>query len=254
MITNAPQEVYETMEELIEDKYPDLHSFGVTITAQMSQTNNGLKQHGYPVCIITKGTTEKDRAAPIKMRDVRILIDQTTWFFLSDEDKRGALDEALYAIDVQTEEVMISEEHPDKPGTFWSVRKHRAKLDECGRPKIKIRPCDIFIKGYTEVAERNGLHCVAVKQLAEISEDGQLQFPWHREPDRPRKEPVSVAASAPAISPAARESVRPAKGKSKAKPKGGKPGGGKGKAPKPNPAGEKVVEELLRDGSISQEA
>jgi hypothetical protein len=240
MYTEADTGVYAMINRLIDQHHPELRNAGVTILCQMLDSKNGLKLHGYPCYATVKIVGDKDRAAG--MQDARITLDAKEWFYLSDERKLAILDHELHHLVVDTEPCIINEEDPKRPGVFRDVAGRRAKEDDNGRPKLKMKLHDVQLGWFRAIAERHGEASIEAEQAATLCHaDGQLLFPWFR----PEVDLVEVN-SVVAVSPAAKASLQQAKKKAdKAK--------SKRKAPKPNPAGEKVVEELL-SGSAGTEA
>lgn len=70
--------------------------------------------------------------------DAQILIDQKQFESMSENRQRAILDHCITSLEISLDD------------------KGFVKTDDAGRPKLKIRECDWFLKGFRSIAERYG--------------------------------------------------------------------------------------------------
>lgn len=166
----ADSDVFALIKELIADNHPELDEAGVKVGARFAYAprddNTGepkgaaLKHHGYEAAAIVKIVSQKDRV--MGFPDAVIDIDGMAWEQgWSDERKRGVLDHELTHLEVKRD---------DEGGIL---------LDDCNRPKLKIRLHDWELGGFESIARRYKEQALEVEAARAMADKyGQLLFPW----------------------------------------------------------------------------
>jgi len=122
-----------------------------------------LMHHGAPALA-------KVRAMPTPFRahglgDVELLVDGDRWKRLGKPTRYAVLDHELTHVELVFDDA------------------GRLQRDDCGRPKVQIRPHDWQFGWFAEVAERHGTASIEVQQASMIQANaGQLLFPGMGEP------------------------------------------------------------------------
>lgn len=147
--SEAPEEVYDLLEEVIDKLHKDLEGSEPLILFK----HNGWKSKGKVVFAKIKILGDDLRTTLGK--DFILYLNADFWKSLSDPQKRYILDHQLSTLDVTT----------DKHGD--------AKTGNDGRPKLKSLPYDI--EAYAAVIKRHGAIMEDVKRLAlSLKETNQL--------------------------------------------------------------------------------
>lgn len=132
-----PQSVLDLINKVIEDNHPDLLNNDVTVDALFALTEDApLKDGGYSTMSVTKINNLKLRVKG--MKDAEIVLDKTVWESINEKAQIALLDHALTKLEVKK----------DKEG--------ETKIDDCGRPCLKIRKYDYRLGLFRDVAIRNG--------------------------------------------------------------------------------------------------
>lgn len=127
-----------------------------------------LKHHGWPALAIVKLNSYQDRVEG--KPDITIKIDADWWKEHSEPEQRALLDHELMHVKVRI----------DDDGN--------ALADDCGRPKLTMRPHDWEFSGFRIVAERHRDHSQELQQAqALVDQYGQLLFPWMDSAGTPAK-------------------------------------------------------------------
>ena len=181
----APEEVTESAAAVIEKHYPEITESGLVIEYQFANSDSGpaVSVGGWPCNASIKIIGLQDRVAG--RGDAIVTIDQKRWDELTEENRVALLDHELYHLICQRED----------DGAF--------KKDGAGRPKLKMRPHDVEVGWFKEVAIRNGEHSMEVKGARAIfDEHGQAFFPWlltlEAKPEKPAKAPKAKKGQPPA--------------------------------------------------------
>lgn len=156
--TKAPDEVQVLVEECLHKYRPDLQEVGVTVgtrfahAARDKETGEpkgpALKHGGYGAWAIIRVTQQKDRV--LGLPDLIIDFDADIWEELSQASRVALIDHELM--------------HPEL------VRDEEGNpiLDDCHRPRIKMRLHDYQIGGFWAVVDRHGVdacEALAYEQL-----------------------------------------------------------------------------------------
>ena len=162
----ASNDMRDMAESVARNHHSELVDAGVTIGVlacvhgeRDDESRPALKLHGY-TCAATIQIT------PVKQRmlghpDAVIVIDEKTWEGLTEARRRALIDHELTHLVVQF----------DDDG--------QPKLDDAGRPKLRMRLHDWELGGFEEVAERHGGSALEVVEFRRVLEARrQLLLPW----------------------------------------------------------------------------
>lgn len=162
--------VPERIAALIASKphFADLRAAGVTVYVQMaaaardkrgSPKGPALKLRGVPAAAIVSITPYKFRKQGVK--DARIEIDGDTWDERPEREQEAILFHELLHLLVRK----------DKDGNVL--------LDDCHRPKLRMRPHDFEIGAFFEVMEEYREHALETQSIAKAARKlQQLDLPW----------------------------------------------------------------------------
>lgn len=141
--------VTQTMDRL----HPKLKEAGVTVTVLTSHGGDGpaLQAKGQQLAFVVKVTSHKERVAG--MSDVLITLDGDRWPDWSEKTQVSIIDHCLTAI------------------VLRYMPTGEIKTDDCGRPKLKVKPHDMEFGVYYEVMQRHGEDALDTKLVAKLCED-----------------------------------------------------------------------------------
>jgi len=129
-----------------------------------------LKHAGWPAAATVKPTAVKDRL--LGMPDVVILIDRVAWDDMEQPRQLSLLDHELTHISILDEEGAVVDVEPDGSMRAW-------KVDDAGRPVIKMRDHDWQAGGFREVIARWGRDAVDAYGVESVIEaSGQARWEW----------------------------------------------------------------------------
>lgn len=118
-----------------------------------------LKLHGYPCMATIKINSENARIEGAA--DCTLVIDGDRFFDLEEAEQIATFDHEL-------EHLIVAK---DKYG--------QVKLDNCNRPKLKMKPHDIVIGGFNSIVDRHGINALESQQYRDIHQlMTQKTFPW----------------------------------------------------------------------------
>ena len=118
-----------------------------------------IKHHGYAAAAVVRIVSQKDRVSG--MPDAMIDIDGDAWPEWTEQRQRAVLDHELHHLEVVKED------------------SGAVKLDDCNRPKLKMRLHDFEIGGFAEIAKRYKEEALEVEAARAMADKfGQLLFPW----------------------------------------------------------------------------
>lgn len=148
----AKPEIVDLVNAVVEKYHGDLHAHDVTIgvlictdpDAVQPLDDRGrpvpvLKLHGYPAAATVKITPYKQRVQGIE--DAVITLDLDLWSRLKPAEREALIDHELTHVQVQFED-----DDPEQP----------VKLDNAGRPKLKMRLHDVQLGVFDSVIRRHG--------------------------------------------------------------------------------------------------
>lgn len=153
-----------TMEDALSGFHGDLQEVAVTVGMEwVTRGENDdpdspvLKLHGDPALMVIRITPLRYRmqGAP----DAIISIDKEAYGTLGEDAKLAAFDHELTHL-------LLSRDDQDHPQT-----------DDAFRPKLKMRPHDWVLGGFTSVVKRHGMAAIECQMFRSIAKDhGQLLF------------------------------------------------------------------------------
>lgn len=166
----ADADVTSRIKALITANHPELEEAGIKVGARFAfaptdeETGEpktaALKHHGYPAAAIVRIVSQKDRS--LGFPDAIVDIDGEAWLKEWNEERKSAvLDHEITHLEVKR----------DEDGAI--------SLDDCNRPKLKMRMHDFEIGGFVEIAKRYKEEAIEVENIRDIAgKYGQLLFPW----------------------------------------------------------------------------
>jgi hypothetical protein len=166
---DADKGAHALLREVLDESYSDLAEHGVTIELLEALAPRDEKT-GEPkgpalvrngLALVTKSTVNSQERRAAGSADCKIHFDGDVWAEMSEARRRAEMDAALHAFEIQSDD------------------QGQAKLDDCHRPKLRIRPPDVFVSGYTPVISRHGWQAGAVIALRDaVRQVRQLSFGW----------------------------------------------------------------------------
>ena len=155
-------EAHDLIRGLAAKYHTDLEKHAVTIGVLLAASDDGaaaVKLHGYPCAATVRITPYKQRVQGIE--DAVVTLDARLWHDLSDERKAALIDHELQHLEVAFDKDSF------------------AKIDDLGRPKLKMRLHDVQAGWFLDIARRHGEHSFEVEQARQIhAAHGQLLFAW----------------------------------------------------------------------------
>lgn len=163
---NVTDAIGPVVTDLIDRDFPELRDAGVTVeilAAHAGRDKEGepkgpsIKLHGYPCWAVVSIRSQKDRVAG--SADARIVIDGDRWDDADERRQTAILAHELTHLDVVK----------DDDGNIV--------LDDCHRPKLRMRLHDWHLGGFEAIAEKYGADAVEVEAAEALRDQfGQLLF------------------------------------------------------------------------------
>lgn len=164
--TRADDDTERLMKSTLEKYHQELKKADVDVSVIMT---SGLMVHGWPAFARVRIVSQRDRVQG--MADAEIAIDEDRWTLLSHDQRVGILDHELEHLQVVTED------------------DGKVKVDDCSRPRLRIRPHDHQFGWFNSIAERHGANSQEVQQASQFANaHGQLYLPGIA----PLEEPADV--------------------------------------------------------------
>ena len=162
----ATEEVMHVIEKMLLLHHKDLIDAGVTLQVLMAHKYNKddelvppMMVRGQQVLAKTSITSHQDRARGIP--DAKMVIDtEWGWARLPEFGREALIDHELEHLQIVTEEQGEGDVTVTQP-----------KLDDCGRPKLKIKHHDWELTGFAAVAERHGEAAIEVREMTRWQEN-----------------------------------------------------------------------------------
>lgn len=156
----APSEVMTVIDKVMLLHHKDLVDAGVTLSVTMVHKYDkddelvpAMMVRGHVCLAKTSITSHADRARGVP--DAKMVIDaEWGWARLSEGRREALVHDCLLRFQVQTEEQEDGE-----------VTIQRPKLDDCGRPKLKLRHPDIHIVGFSDTLEKYGESAPVAREI-----------------------------------------------------------------------------------------
>lgn len=172
--TLANDDMNRLLERARAEWHKDLNDNGVTVScivaiAKLDEEGNpmgdALKHHGVACFAVVRIVKQSDRVQG--MADAEITLDGDRWAFLDDAERLAILDHELTHIEIVKEDGAV-------------------KLDDGGRPKLKLRAHDYEHGWFNETAKRHGPKSQEVQQAQQLFDaDGQSYFGFVGSPSVP---------------------------------------------------------------------
>jgi hypothetical protein len=171
--THADDDTMRMLKEVADEYHAVLGEEGVTVSILMAHAAIGddgdpkgpaLKHHGVPAFATIRRTTLKQRVAG--MADAEMTIDGDRWPHMPVAQRRAIIDHELTHLDLV-------------------IKEDGLERDDHGRPKLRLRPHDVEVGWFYEVAERHGDDSQERQQARAIAMDqhGQVLFSFVEQPE-----------------------------------------------------------------------
>lgn len=157
----APETIIQQAKRIIEKYHVRLIDAGVRIDYLMAHASvdektgepvgPAIRGGGVPAWGYCRIINLRDRAKG--MGDVEIALDGDHWNNIDQEQQDAIIDHELTHIKIAD-----------------------GKVDDLGRPKIRMRDHDYDVGWFVEVAARHGAHSIEVKQAREIKDESPILF------------------------------------------------------------------------------
>lgn len=134
----APQEIIDIINNIIDEYHPELVEAQATVDAMMAYNDKGdfpVKASGYPALATIKISSLKNRVKG--MADAEITIDAEAFKSMNELQQKALIDHELYHLIVARD------------------KEDNIKIDDAGRPKLKIRKHDYQMGWFKTIAIRH---------------------------------------------------------------------------------------------------
>jgi hypothetical protein len=135
-----------------------------------------LKVRGVPCMAKIKIMSLEDRVQG--HGDARITIDGDRWTDLSHDERLAVLDHELTHLIVSEEMIRTSPPKAGETAPPVSAVEFKPKLDDHGRPKLKMRPHDHEHGWFDEVAQRHGKSSLEAQQAQRFVDEFGQYYLW----------------------------------------------------------------------------
>ena len=169
----AQPDARQRLDEVLAKYHCELVEAGVTIQlleAFAARDGNNeprgpaIKHHGWPAAATVKINSQKDRVAG--MADATINIDGDAWSTRSDAEQIAILDHECYHLEI----CRTKPKKRKKAGKVYFEGGGEIILDDCCRPKLKMRPHDNQMGTFDLIAERHGKHSLEAQQVQALGQ------------------------------------------------------------------------------------
>ncbi len=165
----APQEDVDLLARVLEDYHAELKDAGVRIGLLHAHARRdeetgeplgpALKHHGYPAAAIVRIKSQRDRVAGSP--DAVVEVDGDRWPDWTPQEKAALLDHELQHLSLAR----------GKEGEIL--------VDDCFRPKLKMRPHDFQLGIFEAVIDRHGINSLDAQGYRDLHRVMfQKTFPW----------------------------------------------------------------------------
>lgn len=188
----AGGKVHEMVTEAMRRWHPALIGTGVNVDALFVReySEDGellatLTCGGYPAAATMAVVSLKHRA--LGCGDALLTIDEATWEVLPEPERWALLDHELTHLEVVADGGGTVIVHPETGELVPD-----AKLDDLGRPKLRIRRHDIVVQGFREVMARHKRHALESHAVEACrGDDGQYFWSWAKPADEELREAIA---------------------------------------------------------------
>lgn len=191
--SKAPEECSDRVAHLITLFHPGLRDAGLRIdlisVANDDPDAHALTLNGYPCAAVVRIIDPKGRT--MGRGDAEIVIDEARYLPMTDPEKDALLDHEIYHIELQL------------------GKNDRVKLDENGRPKLKLRKHDYQFGWFEEIAKRHAAASMEIKQATRLFlAEKQTFFAFAMDTDLRQRLEMTTTPESPADDSTARRFVR----------------------------------------------
>jgi hypothetical protein len=165
--TKADEDVLAVLVRMTERFHPELVKSGAIVDVMMAhaevneageKTGNAVSCHGMPAYAKVRAIGLKDRSAG--RGDAEIIIDANKWAEMPPERRDALIDHELEHLEVKVD---------SETGDYV--------MDDCNRPKFKLRKHDFQVGWFDSIAKRHGAASIECKQAELLmDEKGQIYF------------------------------------------------------------------------------
>lgn len=155
----APDEVENRVRDLLQIHYEEHWNVGIKIDLIFVRNDTGqpLSHQGYPAAAVVRIIPLKDRS--MDRGDAEIVIDAEGYEGMDDPQRDALLDHELYHLVLAKDKDM------------------KVKLDDLGRPMLRMRKHDHQVGWFREIAVRHGRNSMECRQ-AKLIYDKHAQAYW----------------------------------------------------------------------------
>jgi hypothetical protein len=158
--TTAEQDARDLLAAVMKQHHPEFVEVGVRVNVLMAtrardektgepKGESALRHHGWPAQALIKINGHRDRVAG--KADADLYLDAERWDELTQRQRQALLHHELLHLEIQSDE------------------DGNVVLDDCNRPKLRIRPHDYQMGGFYQVAEDYGADAPEVLTLADVN-------------------------------------------------------------------------------------
>lgn len=186
-------EIQRVIDDISERHYEPLKNAGVTFDVMVAMPGDSddsdlVKLHGRECYAVIQITPYKLRCRG--MSDVTLWVDGPKWDGLDERKREALIDHELHHLELQW----------TKPKWVGEVEiPSVVKLDESGRPKLKLIPHDWEIGGFDAIVSRYGNDSIEIEQCRAMVQGPvrQALLPFMRDADEEVASVVAQAAKDP---------------------------------------------------------
>lgn len=160
--TTCSDDVTDLLDSVLDRWHKDLVGAGLTVNLLFANndTSDAVTLHGYPALAVIKINSLKDRVEG--KSDCTLTIDEKAWLEMDEAGKLSLLDH-------EAEHVLLAR----------SKKSGKVKIDDAGRPKLKLRKHDLVLGGFFSIIERHKTSAHEWQDLRKIQERMvQLELPF----------------------------------------------------------------------------
>lgn len=158
-VEKAKPDFYAQLTAVCENMRPDVDEIKLKIGVVFHhaavnehgiKTGPGLSKGGHEVAWTAKVTSPDERLTGSP--DLRVKLNGDLWDEMEVPQRDALLDEVLYAITI------VRDPDSDLPLT-----------DDALRPRIRLKPFDIYVQGYETIVRRHGEASICYAQLSQVT-------------------------------------------------------------------------------------
>lgn len=166
----AADDIVDQINAIWAERFPETRnidpcpSLAVLMAVSDKDHKPALKHHGWPAAAIISIVPPEQRADGCA--DLRLKIDQAKWFRMTERQQEALIAHELLHVQVELE-------------GSQSVNPPIVKTDDYGRPKVKLRPHDWEVGGFTAIVDWYGDDAIEKQIVTSINERlSQMVLPF----------------------------------------------------------------------------